>query len=49
MKIFFGLEFAELVYKEKLLTVGGLHYLGPKGLLYLLESHLGLTGHANDN
>lgn len=49
MKIFFGLEFDELVYKEKLLTVGGLHYLGPKGLLYLLESHLGLTGHANDN
>lgn len=49
MKIFFGLEFDELVYKRNHAPAGGVHYFGPKGLLFMLESHLGLIGHANDN
>jgi hypothetical protein len=49
VKIFFGLEFDELVYKTKQPSTGGIHYFGPKGILFMLESHLGLIGHANDN
>ncbi len=49
MKIFFGLEFDEPVFKTKIPSEGGTHYFGPTGLLFMLESHLGLIGHANNN
>lgn len=49
MKIYFGLEFDELVYKKEQPAIGGTHFFGPKGLLFMLESHLGLIGHPNDN
>jgi len=49
MTIYFGLELDDLVYKGQEETKGGISYLGPKGLLYMLESHLGLTGHPTNN
>ena len=49
MKIYFGLEFDELVYKKDQHSLGGTHYFGPTGLLFMLESHLGLIGHENNN
>ncbi len=49
MKIFFGLQFEELVYPQAEGIQGGLSYLGPQGLLLMLESYLGLIGHPADN
>lgn len=49
MKIYFGLQFDEAVYPQKIGTEGGRHYFGPQGLLFMLESHLGLIGHPTDN
>lgn len=49
MKIYFGLELDDLVYPQAKQTEGGVHYFGPQGLLYMLESHLGLIGHPADN
>ncbi len=49
MTIYFGLELEELVYPFPEETEGGIHYFGAKGLLYMLESHLGLIGHPSDN
>lgn len=48
MQIYFGLSFDDLIYPIPQKNVGGIRYLGPQGLLYLLESHLGLSGHPND-
>lgn len=49
MIIYFGLELDDLVYPQAKTTEGGVHYFGPQGLLYMLESHLGLIGHPADN
>ncbi len=46
MKLHFGLSFDFPVYPE---PPGGVWSLGPKGLLHLLESHCGLSGHPNNN
>ena len=48
MKLFFGLEFDESVFKTPEATSGGNHFLGPNGLLFMLESHLGLIGPGNN-
>ena len=49
MTIYFGLELDDLVYPVSDETNGGTHYFGPMGLLFMLESHMGLIGHPSDN
>ncbi|MEM9822621.1 MAG: PD-(D/E)XK nuclease family protein [Bacteroidota bacterium] len=50
MTIYFGLELNDPIYLSNSQQVeGGIHYLGPQSLLYLLESHLGLIGWPNNN
>jgi hypothetical protein len=49
MKIFFGLELDDLVIPQPQNVEGGVHYFGPKSLLFMLESHLGLIGHPTNN
>ncbi len=49
MKIYFGLQFDEEVYPKASGSEGGVHYFGPQGLIFMLESHLGLIGHPTDN
>lgn len=49
MEIYFGLELDDLVLPKPSRFEGGVHYFGPQGLLYMLESHLGLIGHPADN
>jgi PD-(D/E)XK nuclease superfamily protein len=49
MTIYFGLQFDEEVYPKTLTPEGGVHYFGPQGLLFMLESHLGLIGYPTDN
>lgn len=49
MKIIFGLELDDLVIPQSQNTEGGVHYFGPKSLLFMLESHLGLIGHPTNN
>ena len=49
MKIIFGLELEDLVIPQSPDVEGGTHYFGPKGLLFMLESHLGLIGHPVNN
>jgi len=46
LSIYFGLELDDKVYPQGEATEGGVHYHGPKGLLLLLESHLGLIGYS---
>lgn len=48
MTVYFGLDLDDLVYPKETQTTGGVHYFGPQGLLYMLESHLGLIGHPAD-
>lgn len=48
MIIYFGLALDESVFPLPEGTQGNLQYLGPRGLLHLLESHLGLIGHDNN-
>lgn len=49
MKIYFGLQLDDLVYPKSETTIGNTNYLGKQGLLVCLESHLGLSGHPNNN
>ena len=49
MVIYFGLQFDEEVFPKTETIEGGVHYFGPQGLLFMLESHLGLIGHPTDN
>ncbi|MFT5763014.1 MAG: ATP-dependent helicase/nuclease subunit B [Saprospiraceae bacterium] len=49
MTIYFGLQFDEEIYPKAMTPEGGVHYFGPQGLLFMLESHLGLIGHPTDN
>jgi len=49
MHIYFGLELNDSVYPKPTTTEGGVHYFGPQRLLEMLESHLGLIGHPNNN
>ncbi len=48
MKLFFGLTFDDSFYPQPSYTKGGVYYSGPKGLIQILESHLGCT-HPNNN
>lgn len=48
MRIYFGLSFDDLVYPLPTTTTGGVRYVGPQGLLHLLEAYLGLSGHPNN-
>ncbi|MCB0640176.1 MAG: hypothetical protein KDC44_00990, partial [Phaeodactylibacter sp.] len=48
MKLIFGLELDGPAFPPIPLHSGGLFKTGPKGLLNLLETHLGLAGHPND-
>lgn len=48
MRIYFGLTFDDLVYPLPTTTAGGVRYVGPQGLLHLLEAYLGLSGHPNN-
>ncbi len=43
MKILFGLTFDDSYYPNPSYTKGGVYYSGPKGLIQILESHLGNT------
>ncbi len=49
MTIYFGLALDDIAYPPPDRARGGVRHLGPAGLLGLLESHLGLGGHPNDN
>lgn len=49
MTIYFGLALDDIAYPLPQHTQGASHYLGPQGLLYTLESHLGLLGHPPEN
>jgi len=49
MQIVFGLALDDSAFPLPATTTGNLLFLGPKGLLSLLENHLGLSGHSNDN
>ncbi len=49
MIVFFGLELDDLVHPQQTVPFGGIRYLGPQGLLQLLESYFGLQGHPNNN
>ncbi|MDX1939583.1 MAG: PD-(D/E)XK nuclease family protein [Saprospiraceae bacterium] len=49
MTIYFGLGLDDVVFPKPLQTTGSQHYLGPQGILYTLESHLGLIGHPPEN
>ncbi len=49
MKVYFGLQFEDNVYPKAQSPEGGVHYFGPQGLLFMLESQLGLIGHPTDN
>ncbi|MFQ5446656.1 MAG: PD-(D/E)XK nuclease family protein [Saprospiraceae bacterium] len=48
MKLIFGLQLDDHFHPRLNETEGGVHYCGPKGLLHLLETHLGLTGRPDD-
>lgn len=48
MRIYFGLSFDDLVHPVPPQTRGGVRHLGPNGLLHVLESYLGLSGHDNN-
>ena len=52
MIVYFGLDFDDVVYPKygelSQSSTLGHHYNGPKGILYLLETHLGLAGYPND-
>ncbi|MEM6320954.1 MAG: PD-(D/E)XK nuclease family protein [Bacteroidota bacterium] len=47
LDVYFGLELEDKVYPKGDKVEVGVHYFGPKGLLSLLEEHLGLVGHSN--
>ncbi len=49
MIVQFGLALDDLSFPVPSSSVGGFATLGPKNLLYTMESHLGFAGHANDN
>ncbi|MBK7869654.1 MAG: hypothetical protein IPJ74_02720 [Saprospiraceae bacterium] len=49
MTIYFGLGLDDVVFPKPKQTTGAQHYLGPQGILYTLESHLGLIGHPPEN
>ncbi|MEZ5043913.1 MAG: PD-(D/E)XK nuclease family protein [Saprospiraceae bacterium] len=49
MIIQFGLALDDISYPLPPHSIGGFATLGPKNLLYTLESHLGFTGYPNDN
>lgn len=49
MEIYFGLALDDLAYPLPQTDSGGILHLGPQGLLNVLESCLGLTGHPADN
>lgn len=49
MTIYFGLALDDIVFPKPQQTEGALHFLGPQGLLYTLESHFGLIGHPPEN
>lgn len=49
MIIQFGLSLDDITFPLPTSTTGGYTTLGPKNLLYTLESHMGLSGHPNDN
>jgi hypothetical protein len=48
MIVYFGLALDESVFPLPDGTQGNVQYLGPRGLLHTLESHLGLIGHDNN-
>lgn len=43
MKLFFGLTFDDSYFPQASYSQGGVYYAGPKGLLQILEAHLGAT------
>jgi len=49
MIIQFGLSLDDITFPQPTTTSGGYATLGPKHLLYTLESHMGLSGYPNDN
>lgn len=49
MIVQFGLALDDLSFPVPSSSTGGFATLGPKNLLYTMESHFGYAGHANDN
>ena len=45
MQVFFGMALDDVAFPMPESSTGGIQYLGPQGILYFLESHLGLLGH----
>lgn len=49
MTIYFGLALDDVAYPLPAQTRGAVHHLGPQGMLFTLEAHLGLLGHLPEN
>lgn len=49
MTIYFGLALDDPAQPLPHQGQGGVHYLGPQGMLFTLEAHLGLLGHPPEN
>lgn len=49
MIVQFGLALDDISYPLPTASTGGYAILGPKNLLYTMESHMGFAGHPNDN
>ncbi len=48
MKLIFGLRLEDLVVPRMDSKEGGVHRCGPRSLLIVMETHLGLSGHPDD-
>lgn len=49
MKVYFGMALDDTAFPQPEHTTGGTSYLGPQGILFFLEAHLGLLGHPSDD
>ncbi|MCB0558541.1 MAG: PD-(D/E)XK nuclease family protein [Lewinellaceae bacterium] len=49
MKVYFGMALDDTAFPLPEHTTGGAQHLGPQGILYFLEAHLGLLGHPSDD
>lgn len=49
MKVYFGMALDDTAFPFPEGSAGGIHHLGPQGMLHFLESHLGLSGRPSDD
>lgn len=49
MKVYFGMALDDVAFPLPERATGGVQHLGPQGILFFLESRLGLLGHPSDD